>query len=681
HRFLSLRMYFCFIVSFLLPTSALRDDHFMPELVQVGDSLHFVKGSNPLLVPEVPEVPEVHGRSAARLFEHLDNSEKPTPLGVTALKNDGFGEQSDESPEDFIHSFDSSEQIQGILAGISDTGSYEIFNSHLQVEDSNRLVESVNFGSKLTGASRWLMKRRHRNRRNFDGFQQGEIQSEKDDTDWYPNFSEAERGEIGENSILAGMIAEFMADSQMQLVVDLDLFRTLFADPRDRFDGSVKTGDDSYVRQLLSYLEPLKEYDISAPCLADIGYFLWSAIEYARSIRESNCLNCSCDGRAHDTKQHQWIFNVVDALGKVPAGILGGNNLWIGSWSACRRISVIKNRQGQRWNGQYCMARFQPFNKDNPLKNIGSSDVPDPTAQCRQSTTVRNSSSNEEEDDNKCFDLIPLLNYGLCTPDSCTAYDTKKIIDFIYKSAEALIGREVVCNVDIVCRNDLPESQMSHDKMSMTVLFFLIFIVILMTFSTLYDCIVYQKELITAADQEAFYDEQNWFVKVLLSFSLYTNGKSILKTDRGAKQIHCLHGTRVLSMFWIILGHTYYYVVTSLTVDNLLPTIIAFPQKFLNLIIVQAPLAVDSFFYLSGMLTSYLFMEKFKIEAAKGKSIFAADMWSLFYIHRYIRLTPIYLVIMILDVTLFTYISDGPFWRSIEANYCRKMYGMDMVLS
>uniref|UniRef100_A0A0M3HKG5 NRF domain-containing protein n=1 Tax=Ascaris lumbricoides TaxID=6252 RepID=A0A0M3HKG5_ASCLU len=75
----------------------------------------------------------------------------------------------------------------------------------------------------------------------------------------------------------------------------------------------------------------------------------------------------------------------VDALGKIPAGILGGNNLWIGSWSACRRISVIKNRQGQRWNGQYCMARFQPFNRDNPLKNIGSSDVSDPTAQCRYS--------------------------------------------------------------------------------------------------------------------------------------------------------------------------------------------------------------------------------------------------------------------------------------------------------
>uniref|UniRef100_A0A0M3HI72 CNDH2_C domain-containing protein n=1 Tax=Ascaris lumbricoides TaxID=6252 RepID=A0A0M3HI72_ASCLU len=230
----------------------------MSELVQVGDRLHFDKGSNQLLVA-APEVLEIHGRGAARLVEHPDNSEKSIPLGVTALEDDRFVEQSDESSENFIQSFDSSEQILGIPAGISDTGSYEILNSHLRVEDSNRLVESVKFDPKLTSGSQWLMKRhRRRNRRNFDRFQHGEIESEKDDADWYPNFSEAEPGEIGENSILAGMIAEFMADSQMQLVLDLDLFKTLFADSGDRFDSSLKSGDDSYIRQLLSYLEPLK---------------------------------------------------------------------------------------------------------------------------------------------------------------------------------------------------------------------------------------------------------------------------------------------------------------------------------------------------------------------------------------------------------------------------------------
>ncbi|VDM45094.1 unnamed protein product [Toxocara canis] len=587
-----------------------------------------------------------------------------------------FTEQSDEASEDGDgSSFKTSAEM---LRRISDIRLNQFAISNLTVKDFEVLARQPGQRTSLAlkQSARNLVRR---NRRNSDRSMEDESQSATDDLDWSPRFSEAEPGETGDNSVLAGMIAEFMADSQVQLVVDLDLFKSLFADPGDRFESTVKTGDDSFVRHLLSSLEPLKEYDVSAPCLADIAHFLWSSIEYARSVRESYCSNCSCDGRAHDTTKHQWIFNVVDALGKVPAGILGGNNLWIGSWSACRRISVVKNRQGQKWSGQYCMARFQPFNRDNPFKNIGSSKIMDPAAHCRPSSAVRSNVTNDEDDDSKCFNLIPLLNYGICTPDSCTAYDTKKIIDFIYKSAEALMERQVVCNVDIVCRNNLPESQMSHDKFSMIVLFFLIIIVILMAFGTLYDCIVYQKELIETDEQKTFYEQQNWFVKVLLAFSVYTNGKFVLRTDKGTKQIHCLHGTRVLSMFWIILGHTYYYIVASLTVDNLLPSMIAFPQKFLNLIIVQAPLAVDSFFYLSGMLTSYLFMEKFKVEAAKGKSIFSADMWSLFYIHRYIRLTPIYVIIMILDVTLFTYVSDGPFWRPIEANYCRKSWWTNLI--
>lgn len=38
--------------------------------------------------------------------------------------------------------------------------------------------------------------------------------------------------------------------------------------------------------------------------------------------------------------------------------------------------------------------------------------------------------SNEtNNDDNTCFNLIPLLNYGICTPDSCTNYDVKKIFE------------------------------------------------------------------------------------------------------------------------------------------------------------------------------------------------------------------------------------------------------------
>ncbi|CAG9536777.1 unnamed protein product [Cercopithifilaria johnstoni] len=494
-----------------------------------------------------------------------------------------------------------------------------------------------------------------------DDFLEEEIQLEdKKDTD----------------NVLGAFVTEFFADSQWQLIVDLDFFKTLFLRPTNKFEKALKSGDESYIERLLTLLEPLKEYDVSSPCLADIAYFLWTAMDYTRSNgRNSDCTNCTCEFQMRNHQSYQWIFNVMDAMGKVPAGILSGNNLWIGSWSACRRISVVKNRQQQKWSGQYCLATFQPYSSADPFKSIGSSFIEDPDEYCKRPNTWRSNETNNES--NKCFTLIPLLNYGVCTPDSCTNYDVKKVFELVYKLAESAIGRQVVCDVNIVCHNNLPHSQLSHDSSSLIVLFFILLILVLMLFGTLYDYLVYQAELTNG--NEMFSKKQSWFQKVLLAFSVYTNGRNILKTEKKSNQIHCLHGTRVLSMFWIILGHSYYYIVSTLTVDNLLPTMIAFPQKFFNLIIVQAPLAVDSFFYLSGMLTSYLFMEKFKVEAAKGRSIYSLDMWLLFYIHRYIRLTPIYLMIMVLDITLLTHFSDGPFWRPIEANYCRKSWWTNLI--
>uniref|UniRef100_A0A915Q4I6 Nose resistant-to-fluoxetine protein N-terminal domain-containing protein n=1 Tax=Setaria digitata TaxID=48799 RepID=A0A915Q4I6_9BILA len=471
---------------------------------------------------------------------------------------------------------------------------------------------------------------------------------------------------IDTDNVLGAFVTEFFADSQWQLIVDLDFFKTLFSRPASKFEKALRVGDESYIQQLLTFLEPLKEYDISSPCLADIAYFLWTAMDYTRSAeRHSECTNCTCESQSQQRsdQSYQWIFNVLDAMGKVPAGILSGNNLWIGSWSACRRISVVKNRQQQKWSGQYCLASFQPYISANPFKNIGSASVQDPGEHCKASNIWHSNETNADDENKKCFTLIPLLNYGICTPDSCTNYDVKKIFELVYKSAESTIRRQVVCNVDIICRNNLPNSQLSHDSSSLIVLFFVLFVLVLMFFGTLYDYIVYQAEMMDKDDE--VYNKYNkpfianWFVKVLLAFSVYTNGRNILRTEKQSNQIHCLHGTRVL--------------------NNLLPTMIAFPQKFFNLIIVQAPLAVDSFFYLSGMLTSYLFMEKFKVEATKGRSIYSLDMWLLFYIHRYIRLTPVYLMVMVLDVTLLTHFSDGPFWRPIEANYCRKSWWTNLI--
>ncbi|KJH51255.1 hypothetical protein DICVIV_02620 [Dictyocaulus viviparus] len=165
-------------------------------------------------------------------------------------------------------------------------------------------------------------------------------------------------------------------------------------------------------------------------------------------------------------------------------------------------------------------------------------------------------------------------------------------------------------------------------------------------------------------------NQLNWFIRMILAYSVYTNGVEILRTSKKEGEVDCLHGIRFLSMCWIILGHTYYYIGTSLTTDNLIPTLVDFPKSFYTQIIVQAPLAVDSFFLLSGLLASYLFFKKL----IKVKTIHSAtnpQMWLMIFIKRYTRITPTYAVIMLFDVTLFTYVSSGPFWRPIEKQGCR----------
>uniref|UniRef100_A0A914ULF1 Nose resistant-to-fluoxetine protein N-terminal domain-containing protein n=1 Tax=Plectus sambesii TaxID=2011161 RepID=A0A914ULF1_9BILA len=486
--------------------------------------------------------------------------------------------------------------------------------------------------------------------------------------------------------LLTSMLTEFMKDSEVQLVLDLDLFRSLMEYSPDRLQEKINHNDISFWHKALNYLEPLKQYDVGPACFADVSYLIWDVIQFIKLNQASDqCIgtsvgadtDCPClNETAPQLADKQWVFKVLDAMGKMPAGIMNGNNLFVGSWDTCRKISVPKNRQGHKWQGQYCMTYLQPYNKDNPLKNIGTGakDTVD-TSHCAAKTS-QSESGNEQSgaDDMKCFDMIPLLNYGMCLPDTCTEYDVKRIVEFLAHGVEMAANRSIVCNIDIICHND-EKDKLTNDPTSMWMLAFVILIVVFMVFGSVYDYFVYQEILRSFPESDhmkensEIYETQSWFVKVLLAFSVYTNGKNILRAKKGPNQVHCLHGMRVLSMFWIILGHTYYYCATSLTMDNIIPTLVSFPLKFTNQIILQAPLAVDTFFFLSGMLMAYLWFKMTK--KMKGKNITSPGFWGQFYFHRYVRLTPIYMIIMGLDVTLFTHFSDGPFWRPIEKNYCR----------
>ncbi|GFY57918.1 nose resistant to fluoxetine protein 6 [Trichonephila inaurata madagascariensis] len=135
-------------------------------------------------------------------------------------------------------------------------------------------------------------------------------------------------------------------------------------------------------------------------------------------------------------------------------------------------------------------------------------------------------------------------------------------------------------------------------------------------------------------------------------FCIFTNGEKILNTASSEGQLPCLHGIRFLSMSWVILCHGYGFAFNSIRNPA---EAINFIDNWTFQLILNGFYSVDSFFVLSGFLVAYLFFQ----QAAKTDGKIS---WIYFYIHRFIRLTPVYMMVMGFYATLIAYLGSGPIW-------------------
>ncbi|XP_076343531.1 nose resistant to fluoxetine protein 6-like isoform X2 [Tachypleus tridentatus] len=133
-----------------------------------------------------------------------------------------------------------------------------------------------------------------------------------------------------------------------------------------------------------------------------------------------------------------------------------------------------------------------------------------------------------------------------------------------------------------------------------------------------------------------------------------------------------LHGIRFLSMTWVLIGHTYTFVNFQ-SVGNLFK-MTDITTSFAFLAVSNATFSVDTFFFMSGLLVTYVTLKVMKKNSGHLNL-------PLYYFHRFLRLTPPYALVITFTV-VWKAMSRGPFWNDIvvtQANFCEKSWWASLL--
>ena len=103
------------------------------------------------------------------------------------------------------------------------------------------------------------------------------------------------------------------------------------------------------------------------------------------------------------------------------------------------------------------------------------------------------------------------------------------------------------------------------------------------------------QNLIADITEQSFFSDESIFSKLLSNFSIYSNSIKVFKDSTEASRLRCLHAIRVLSLSWVILAHTYGFII--MFADNLRETT-QLVRRFSFSVITNGYFAVDNFFIL-----------------------------------------------------------------------------------
>ncbi len=342
----------------------------------------------------------------------------------------------------------------------------------------------------------------------------------------------------------------------------------------------------------------------------------------------------------------------VDAFGKPGAGIFEGNLIALGSYDECLSID----------HTQYCLVPL--FASDIGAVRVGMCLPRECTKQDIVSAT------------NDINNILRLLNVSLavyteptvtyCESEKELPYNAGAIVMILVCSLFALL---VLVGTAIDWLLDFMEST-SEDSQPVNVN------------SDLENNVQRLDEQSPLLGKSSTVRTLAWKnalpVELITAFSLFKTVPTILSTKQPPAAITCVHGMRVISMCWVILGHTHAWALTESGLSNTGYVLKDVVTRFTYQPIANGFLSVDSFFFLSGLLIAYLTLRHMTRKNGRFPAV-------TYYVHRYLRLTPSYAFVLFFYWFLTMHLTDGPAYHfgtgvhSVSYGNCEKYWWTNLL--
>ncbi|XP_076183630.1 nose resistant to fluoxetine protein 6 isoform X2 [Ptiloglossa arizonensis] len=379
-----------------------------------------------------------------------------------------------------------------------------------------------------------------------------------------------------------------------------------------------------------------------------------------------------------------WALKVLDANGKPPSGFSNGNNFWLGDQQLCNQMKTRSVPPLFSYMVQENRTRY--VNLDN--------EFPPFAVNFYSARFVENSTMKDTLFEDPIERLVVL---GLCLPISCTTNDLTVILEKVFRDRTLLVGQLYNTDFKLVEVSDMKNDQqwLLSAKMVL-IIFVLTFSLGLVIAGTFYDLLVYQKRLQKKKEFLTFENNntaelkndaetkheppkhepttmsdlgpETYIGQTLMCFSAYSNFKKIIKMESQPKFLTMFHGLKFFGMAWIVMVHTLFY--GGFYVGNK-STAFLKTDSFIAQIICNASFSVDTFFFMSGFLLTYIFQRETKKEKSpvSFNLRLKVNQLIMIIIRRFMRLTPAYLITILIVILDFTWIEKVSLYKLKEEDH------------